>query len=119
MRGGEVGPEVGMVRRPPKGLLGGMLALPTTAWRAEPWTRAEALADAPTSAKWRRAGSVEHVFTHFSLTLEVFEAEVRDAAKGDRLIWTAPAEALRAAPSVFAKALRVGGSGLDLARRER
>ncbi|HEY1560191.1 MAG TPA: A/G-specific adenine glycosylase [Caulobacteraceae bacterium] len=102
------GGEVGMVRRPPKGLLGGMLALPTTPWRAEPWTRAEALADAPTQAAWRRAGAVEHVFTHFSLTLEVFEAEVRDAAKGDHLIWTALAEALRAAPSVFARALTVG-----------
>jgi A/G-specific adenine glycosylase len=108
IRGGEVGPEVGMVRRPPRGLLGGMLALPTTPWRAEPWTRAEALADAPTTAKWRRAGSVEHVFTHFSLTLEVFEAEVRDAAKGDHLIWTAPDRAIREAPSVFAKALKVG-----------
>ncbi len=103
MRGG----EVGLVRRPPKGLLGGMLALPTTAWRAEPWTRADALAAAPAKAQWRRAGAVEHVFTHFSLTLEVWEAAA-DAAKVDHLIWTAPDRAIREAPSVFAKALRVG-----------
>ncbi len=54
---------------------------------------------------WRRVGAVEHVFTHFSLTLEVFEAEAADA---DGLIWTAPDRAVREAPSVFAKALRVG-----------
>ena len=40
--------EIALVRRPPRGLLGGMLGLPTTDWRAAPWTKAEALA--------RRAG---------------------------------------------------------------
>ncbi len=113
MRGG----MIGLVRRPPKGLLGGMLALPTTDWRAAPWTRAEALTVAPAQAAWRRVGAVEHVFTHFSLTLEVFEADTTDA--GD-LIWTAPDRAIRAAPSVFAKALRVGRSPVAPAsRRER
>jgi A/G-specific adenine glycosylase len=96
------GGQVGLVRRPPKGLLGGMLALPTTSWRADPWTRAEALAVAPVTAAWRRAGAVEHVFTHFSLTLEVYDAE----ADAD-LIWTDLADARRAVPSVFAKALAV------------
>ena len=96
---------VGLVRRPPKGLLGGMLALPTTEWRAAPWTQAEAFAEAPVQAAWRRVGAVEHVFTHFSLTLEVFEAETAEAAD---LIWTAPDRAIRDAPSVFAKALKIG-----------
>ena len=63
--------KVALVRRPAKGLLGGMLALPTTEWRAEPWSRAEALAHAPASGDWRQIGAVEHVVTPFSLTLEV------------------------------------------------
>jgi A/G-specific adenine glycosylase len=95
---------VGLVRRPPQGLLGGMLGLPTTAWRAAPWTAAEALAQAPTRADWRPAGAVEHVFTHFSLTLAVYAARANrpDAS----LIWTPLDDAVAATPSVFAKALR-------------
>ena len=31
-------------RRPEKGLLGGMIEIPSTPWRAEPWTLAEAIA---------------------------------------------------------------------------
>ncbi|HSV04449.1 MAG TPA: A/G-specific adenine glycosylase, partial [Phenylobacterium sp.] len=57
------GEEVALVRRPPKGLLGGMLALPTSAWRAGRWSEAEALAAAPARAPWRPAGEVEHGFT--------------------------------------------------------
>ncbi len=34
-------------RRPETGLLGGMIEIPSTAWRAEPWTFAEAIAAAP------------------------------------------------------------------------
>jgi len=98
--------EVALARRPPKGLLGGMLGLPTTAWRAAPWPRAEAIAAAPTAAVWRTAGDVEHVFTHFSLTLTVYVAKLdrRDSS----LVWTPQAEALAATPTVFRK-------GLDLA----
>ncbi|MGZ5987321.1 MAG: NUDIX domain-containing protein, partial [Caulobacteraceae bacterium] len=95
---------VGLVRRPDKGLLGGMLALPTSDWGAAP----PPLAGAPAPAGWRSAGSIEHVFTHFALTLEVMRAE-GDAAG---LIWTPVDEAARALPSVFLKALRQGLNGL-------
>ncbi|MCW5760921.1 MAG: A/G-specific adenine glycosylase, partial [Phenylobacterium sp.] len=57
------GDQVALVRRPPQGLLGGMLALPTSAWRAARWTDAEALAAAPADAPWRGVGEVEHGFT--------------------------------------------------------
>ncbi|MBM3572323.1 MAG: A/G-specific adenine glycosylase, partial [Alphaproteobacteria bacterium] len=40
-------------RRAPRGLLGGMMEIPTTAWRAAPWSRREAVAAAPSRAKWR------------------------------------------------------------------
>ena len=94
------GDEVALVRRPPKGLLGGMLGLPTSEWRATPYDDAEAVAAAPVAAAWRDLGAVEHVFTHFSLTLRVFAA----VGAGD-FVWT-PREGLGALPSVFLKAAR-------------
>jgi A/G-specific adenine glycosylase len=53
-----------LVRRPPKGLLGGMLALPI---------------EAPAEAEWRELGAVNHVFTHFSLTMRVVAADLECA----------------------------------------
>jgi A/G-specific adenine glycosylase len=95
LRGG----EVALVRRPPKGLLGGMLALPTSEWLS-------AAHDAPPPAPgdWKTIGTVEHVFTHFALTLEVMAAEVSGEVKG--AIWTPLGEAGGGLPSVFLKALR-------------
>jgi A/G-specific adenine glycosylase len=101
------GDEVALVRRPPTGLLGGMLALPSSAWRAARWSDAEALAAAPVEARWRGVGEVEHGFTHFTLTLRLLRAE-GDATD---LIWT-PRRGLDALPSVFLKAARAGLSNL-------
>ncbi len=97
------GDLVALERRPPKGLLGGMLALPTSDWRAEPWTNAQAMAAAPAQAEWRAAGEVDHGFTHFTLTLRVYRAEAALA----HAIWT-PRAGLDALPSVFLKAARAG-----------
>ena len=96
------GEKVGLVRRPPKGLLGGMLALPTTDWRDRPYSEAEAEALAPVAATWRPMGEIEHVFTHFSLTLKVFKGACQD---GD-LIWSQRRD-LDGLPSVFLKAAKV------------
>ncbi|HYE47061.1 MAG TPA: A/G-specific adenine glycosylase [Caulobacter sp.] len=93
------GDAVALVRRPDKGLLGGMLGLPTSDWRAEPPAPLEG---APATADWREAGEIEHVFTHFSLALRVMRAQ-GDAAD---VIWT-PIEGLDALPSVFLKAARL------------
>ncbi len=90
--------RVALVRRADKGLLGGMLGLPTSDWSAAPFE-----AVPPASADWRDTGSVEHVFTHFSLTLDVRAAE----GTGD-FLWTDPDEALRSLPTVFRKALERG-----------
>jgi A/G-specific adenine glycosylase len=95
--------EVGLVRRPARGLLGGMLALPTSDWRAAPWTRDEALAAAPTRAEWRLAGEVDHVFTHFSLTLTVYQSWT--GTPNSELVWRPMEEALEATPSLFRKAM--------------
>lgn len=101
------GEEVALVRRPPSGLLGGMLALPTTDWRAERWSEAEARAAAPGPATWRDVGEVEHGFTHFTLTLQLLRAE----GQAEAVIWS-PRRDLEALPSVFLKAARAGLSSL-------
>ena len=72
-------------RRPPKGLLGGMTEVPTTAWSHD-FDRDGALADAPAfsslpagekNLRWRKLpGVVTHTFTHFPLELTVYAANV-------------------------------------------
>ena len=89
--------RIGLVQRPDKGLLGGMLGLPTSEWSVAP------AFDPPVAADWAEAGAVEHVFTHFSLTLTVHVAD----AGGD-FVWTEADPALAALPTVFRKALERG-----------
>ncbi|HEY0601211.1 A/G-specific adenine glycosylase [Brevundimonas sp.] len=90
--------RVALVRRPDRGLLGGMLGLPTSDWSAVPLN-----AEPPARADWRDAGAIEHVFTHFALTLDV-----RTAVGGGDFIWTPVDEALASLPTVFRKALERG-----------
>ena len=62
-------------RRPEQGLLGGMVEIPSTPWRAEPWTLAEALRAAPADTEWTELpGTVRHGFTHFRLELAIVAA---------------------------------------------
>jgi A/G-specific adenine glycosylase len=77
-------------RRPARGLLGGMSEVPGSEWRAD-FNLEEARAAAPKLGKalrWqRRAGVVDHVFTHFPLVLTVFVAKAprgTAAPKGGR-----------------------------------
>jgi A/G-specific adenine glycosylase len=94
------GDAFALVRRPDKGLLGGMLGLPTSDWRGTPWSDAEAAAAAPVAGKWRDLGTVEHVFTHFSLTLRVLSLQ----SDLPGAVWTTDLSVL---PSVFLKAARL------------
>jgi A/G-specific adenine glycosylase len=59
-----------LVRRPAKGLLGGMLALPTDS------------EGPPAEARWREAGSVDHVFTHFALNMKLLCADAEERPSG-------------------------------------
>ncbi len=86
--------QVLLIRRPPSGLLGGMLALPDSP---------------PIKTRWRQAGAVEHVFTHFSLTLHVRLAVRKNLPEG---CITAPAQTVPL-PSVMRKALDAGLKSLD------
>lgn len=78
--------EVLLVRRPPRGLLGGMLALPE---------------EAPAAADWQAAGAVEHVFTHFALTMTLMCACVARRPDGHWVSIDRIGEA--GLPTLFAK----------------
>jgi A/G-specific adenine glycosylase len=102
--------------RPPRGLLGGMTEVPTTAWAAD-FDEATALAEAPrfgASQKhvaWRKlTGVVRHVFTHFPLELVVYRAELpRDIAAPDGTRWIAIRQlAAEALPSLMRKVVAHG-----------
>jgi A/G-specific adenine glycosylase len=70
-------------RRPETGLLGGMIEVPSTPWRTEPWDLAEAIAAAPVSAQWSPlAGTVRHGFTHFQLELAIVAGAAQDNGGG-------------------------------------
>ncbi|MFN3912865.1 A/G-specific adenine glycosylase [Hyphomonas sp.] len=94
--------QVWLVRRPPSGLLGGMLALP-----GPDWSETRAPSHPPLAADWTEAGEVRHVFTHFSLQLTVWTAQVRDADLPDGF-WAAEDQAA-GLPTVFSKAAALGG----------
>jgi A/G-specific adenine glycosylase len=95
--------KVLLVRRPAKGLLGGMLALPT---------------DAPADCCWREAGAVDHVFTHFALNIRLLCAE-----RGQSLVtvpkggiwWPVDRLAEAGLPTLFAKLARRGAEWREAA----
>lgn len=97
------GDAVLLARRPPKGLLGGMRALPTGPWSDAP----PGLTQAPVAADWQPVeGAVTHVFTHFALRC----ALVRATWDGQSLVegeWWPIADLDSAGlPTLFAKACK-------------
>ena len=92
-----------MLRRPDRGLLGGMLTFPSSGWDSPNDTD---LADKIPDGWCAVPDEVAHVFTHFRLTLSIFR---RRAPKGFRAPkgheWVAP-NGLHALPSVMQKVAR-------------
>jgi len=95
--------RIGLRRRPPKGLLGGMLELPGT-----DWTSTTSKAAPPARTRWRQAATVVHVFTHFELRLTVHAASV--AKLPDGLMASVPDIAL---PTLMKKAVKAGLLALE------
>ncbi len=89
------GDEVLVEHRPDKGLLGGMLGVPTSEWGDMPADHSAA----PIRRNWERAGEIKHVFTHFELRLDVFTAESEKRRGGQ---WIKDTSGL---PTVFKKVL--------------
>ena len=94
-----------LVRRPAKGLLGGMLALPTDG------------EGPPAEARWREAGSVDHVFTHFALTMKLLCADAVERPSGTW--WPIERIAEAGLPTLFAKlaSLSLQGRGTGAKRQ--
>jgi len=94
-------------RRPENGLLGGLFEVPSTEWRAAPWSVDEAKAAAPARASWRSLdGVVRHGFTHFELELSLLVGITRGAA-ADGGVWC-PVDRLSdyALPTLMKKVVR-------------
>jgi MoCo/4Fe-4S cofactor protein with predicted Tat translocation signal len=105
--------QVLLRRRPPRGLLGGMLEIPGTPWRDLPWEGAEAAAHAPLPGlAWRRLpGVARHGFTHFELEMALFAAEVPSLDVPPAGMEARPmAEAPAALPTVMRRLLALAGA---------
>ncbi len=96
-------------RRPPRGLLGGMLELPGTEWQAAPWGEAEALAHAPVPGPaWRRVpGVARHGFTHFELEMVLYAATLPHLEPPEGMEMRPLAEAGTALPTVMRRLLEL------------
>ena len=96
-------------RRPERGLLGGMMEVPSTEWREDKVPSLESAgAETPLSAAGLRLlpGLVRHTFTHFHLELPVARATVAGAAPED-CVWCRPdAFGDYALPTVMKKVVR-------------
>lgn len=104
-------------KRPDKGLLGGMSEVPGTGWtaRRDGETGVEA---APFPASWQRRGSIAHVFTHFSLDLTVYAADVGGMTAPAGHFWSTPGELLgEALPTVMKKAIEAAIPGVTKRNR--
>lgn len=91
--------QVMLIRRPPRGLLGGMRALPGGEWSTD------STASPPENAT--HIGAIRHVFTHFALTLQVdrVAADAVALPNAERYEWW-PVEEIDAAglPTLYRKA---------------
>ncbi|MBR9971200.1 A/G-specific adenine glycosylase [Magnetospirillum sulfuroxidans] len=94
-------------RRPPQGLLGGMMEIPSTPWRESPWQADELAAEQPLAAPWRPLpGLVRHTFTHFHLELRLVAGKASSNAT-PLGIWVALDKlGDHALPSVMNKVIR-------------
>lgn len=101
--------QVWLVRRPDKGLLGGMRALPTGPWADE----RPGLTDAPVKGPWVMLNdTVVHGFTHFELELALARTEGEPAASVAGEWWPIADLGTAGLPTLFARAAdRLKGAG--------
>lgn len=102
-RGCHRGPEVWLVTRPGKGMLGGMRALPDDGWSA----REDGNGEAPLTAPIEELGAVRHGFTHANLTLRVARQQAQYAPPGEGEWWLLDRIEEAGLPTLFAKAARL------------
>ncbi|MET3660662.1 A/G-specific adenine glycosylase [Aquamicrobium ahrensii] len=103
-------------KRPEKGLLGGMTEVPTTGWTAR--LDGETSPDAaPFPSPWKRAGQITHVFTHFTLELDIYRASFGGRAPQGHF-WSPPDDLHgEALPTVMKKAIDAAIPGATKRRK--
>ncbi|HEY7750539.1 MAG TPA: A/G-specific adenine glycosylase [Aestuariivirgaceae bacterium] len=106
-------------RRPEKGLLGGMMEIPSSDWRAE---RSHGEDEAPLKASWNKhAGRIEHTFTHFHLILEIWKSSIIETGElltDGHFRWVMPEDlSAEALPSVMRKIVAAVDSPKPLLER--
>jgi len=96
--------EVLLRRRPPEGLLGSMIEVPSSTWEEKPGR--DALQQAPVKASWRiLPGEVRHSFTHFNLYIKVAAASIKSRSRNG--LWVELAKVNeQGLPSVMSKIAR-------------
>ena len=108
------GDRLWLRQRPDKGLLGGMMEVPSTPW-IEIGSGEASDATPPFQADWTDIGEIKHVFTHFELRLKVHTAEASPTWEPENGLWADKADLqAHALPSVMKK---VVGLALDNKRR--
>ena len=96
--------EVLFHRRSEKGLLGGMLGLPTTDWgqKKHPQVHPGYIMQAePLNV------DVHHTFTHFDLKLSIYQAKAKKLPENETYQWLSAENGYEMLPSVFQKVLKV------------
>ncbi len=92
-----------LVRRPDRGLLGGMRAFPTGPWTDTP----PGLSDAPANADWQRDDAeLRHVFTHFALQCALVRGTWDGQSSVEGEWWQVADLDSAGLPSLFAKACK-------------
>lgn len=95
-----------LVKRPERGMLGGMRALPDNGWNA----RNDGVAPPPLRGQWDPLGVVRHSFTHFDLELKLMLYSGNDWARLEASAgeWWPVADLGHAGlPTLFAKAAQL------------
>ncbi|MEL6203480.1 MAG: A/G-specific adenine glycosylase [Pseudomonadota bacterium] len=100
--------EVLLEKRPGTGLLANMSQAPTTDWNSRKNGAVDVRSAPIPKLQWVQSGEIDHVFTHFALTLTVWKTQI---AKTQHLIgknqWWSPIQTLdeEALPTVMKKAI--------------
>lgn len=91
-------------KRPQKGLLGGMIGLPTSEWETNTKQKHPDFIKSPKLCN----ATVNHTFTHFDLQLRLYRADIVNGAhlEENGMFWAVLEETEEKLPSVFKKAFK-------------
>ncbi len=97
-------------RRPDKGLLGGMLEVPSSPWREGRLRDGDRIDPTPFTGEWTPVGEVRHVFTHFTLHVYILRAPAPSTWEPESgRFHASDTFADLALPSLMRKILKTGG----------